>query len=115
MGELMHTQELMDRGSEVVEVAKKAGAEVAEAIVIRRSELSVKVRLGETEKVQEADSYAVGLRVMVGGRSATTHTSDPTAGGRRTLIEDALELARLSEADTLSAPPDAQRTCDNLH
>lgn len=103
----MDHKELIKRGAAVVEAAKKAGADVAEAIVIRRSELSVRVRLGETEKVQEADSYAVGLRVMVEGRSATTHTSDPTDTGRQTMVEDALELARLSEADEFSAPPDA--------
>ena len=103
----MNDQELLDKAAQAVEAAKKAGADVAEAIAIRRSELSLQVRLGEIEQVKEADSYAVGLRVMVEGRSATTNSSDPTANGLATMVEDAMALAQLSEAGEFAAPPDA--------
>jgi PmbA protein len=97
---------LVDLGHSVVERANDAGADVAEAGVHSGSHLSVKVRMGEPELVEEAGSRALGLRVMVGQRVASTYTSDLSEAGQRTLIEDALELARLSEPDEFAGPPD---------
>ena len=97
---------LLELGHSVVDRATAAGADVAEAGVHSGSHLSVKVRMGEPELVEEAGSRALGLRVMVGQRVASTYTSDLSEEGQRTLIEDALELARLSEADPFAGPPD---------
>lgn len=93
--------------AEVVEQARKAGADVAEAIVREGSHLSTKVRLGEPELVEEAGSRSLGLRVMVGQQVAVTYTSDFTLGGRQVLVEDAIELAKLSQPDPHAGPPDA--------
>ncbi len=97
---------LLDLGQSVVERATAAGADVAESGVHSGSHLSVKVRKGKPELVEEAGSRALGLRVMVGKRVASTYTSDLSEAGKRTLIEDALELARLSESDAFAGPPD---------
>lgn len=98
---------LVDLGRSVVERAVEAGANVAEASAHSGSHLSVKVRMRERELVEQAGSRALGLRVMVGKRVASTYTSDLSPAGQRTLIEDALELARLSEADEFAGPPDS--------
>ncbi len=97
---------LVDLGRSVTERAMGAGADVAEASVHDGSHLSVKVRMREPELVEEAGSRGLGLRVMVGQRVASTYTSDLSPSGQRTLIEDAMELARLSEADEFAGPPD---------
>jgi PmbA protein len=97
---------LLDLGRSVVERATGAGADVAEAGVHSGSHLSVKVRMGEPELLEEAGSRALGLRVMVGQRVAATYTSDLSETGLRTLIEDAIELARFSEPDEFAGPPD---------
>ena len=97
---------LVELGRSVVERAIGSGARVAEAVVQSGSHLSVKVRMGEPELVEEAGSRALGLRVMVGQRVASTYTSDLSEAGQSTMIEDALELARLSEADEFAGPPD---------
>ena len=97
---------LVDLGRSVVERAIEGGADVAEAGVHSGSHLSVKVRMGEPELVEEAGSRALGLRVMLGQRVASTYTSDLSDAGQQTLIEDALELARLSESDEFAGPPD---------
>lgn len=97
---------LVDLGRSVVERATVAGADVAEVSVHSGSHLSVKVRMREPELVEEAGSRALGLRVIVGQRVASTHTSDLSPSGQSTLIEDAMELARLSEADEFAGPPD---------
>jgi PmbA protein len=97
---------LIELGHSVTERARRAGADVAEAGVHIGSHLSVKVRMGAPELVEDAGARALGLRVMVGQRVASTYTSDMSESGQRTLIEDALELARLSEADEFAGPPD---------
>jgi len=98
---------LLDLGLSVVERAIGSGATVAEAAVQSGSHLSVKVRMGEPELVEEAGSRALGLRVMLGKRVASTYTSDLSEAGQATMIEDALELARLSETDEFAGPPDS--------
>jgi PmbA protein len=97
---------LVDLGRSVVDRAIEGGADVAEVGVHSGSHLSVKVRMSEPELVEEAGSRALGLRVMVGQRVASTYTSDLSEAGQGTLIEDALELARLSESDEFAGPPD---------
>lgn len=99
-------EHLLELARQVVERARAAGAETAEALGRTQRDLSVKVRLGETEMVEEAGSSALGLRVLKGGRSATTSTSDLTPDGLARLVGDALELAQLSEPDPESEPPD---------
>lgn len=92
--------------ADVVAAARKAGADVAEAIVREGSHLSTKVRLGAPELVEEAGSRSLGLRVMVGQQVAVTYTSDFSQGGRQVLIEDAIELAKLAQPDPHAGPPD---------
>lgn len=98
--------DLIDLGRSVVERARAAGADVAEASVHSGSHLSVKARMREPELVEQAGSRALGLRVMVGQRVASTFTSDLSEAGQHLLIEDALELAKLSEPDEFAGPPD---------
>lgn len=99
--------ELVELGQLVVERARAAGADVAEVSAHSGSHLSVKVRMREPELVEEAGSRALGLRVMLGQRVASTYTSDLSEAGQQLLIEDALELAKLSEPDEFAGPPDA--------
>lgn len=98
---------MIELGSDIVERAQKQGATVAECTVHESAHLSAKVRLGEPELVEEAGSRSVGLRVMIGQKVAVTYTSDLSAGGVTRLIEDALELAQLSQEDPFAGPPDA--------
>ncbi len=102
-----HSKELLDLGAKIVERARKAGADVAEAVVNEGSHLSTKVRLAAPELVEEAGSRSVGLRVICGGRVAVSSTSDLSEFGITRFVEDAMELARLSERDDLAGPPDA--------
>lgn len=100
-------QKLLDLGEQVVEKARKAGADVAEAAVGESAHLSTKVRLGEPELVEEASTKGVGLRVMIGQQVAVTHTSDLTSAGIDRFVQDAVELARLAQPDPFAGPPDA--------
>ncbi len=98
---------LIDLGQKVVDAALAKGATVAEAVVGEGAHLSAKVRLGEPELVEEAGSKSLGLRVMRGQQVAVTFTSDLTPAGLARVVEDALELAALSQPDAWAGPPDA--------
>lgn len=101
--------ELLEVADGVVAAARKAGADVAEATVRGGSHLSTKVRLREPELVEEAGSRSLGLRVMLGQQVAVTYTSDFSAAGRARLVEDVIELAKLSQPDPFAGPPDPSK------
>jgi PmbA protein len=87
------------------ELAKKHGADAAEAQASGGSELTCKVRLGEPELVQEAASKALGLRVFRDHRAALTYTSDLSEAALEKFVADSVELARLAEPDELNELP----------
>ena len=98
---------LMDLAGQVVDKAIAQGATVAEASAGSGWELSTRVRLGEVELVEEAGTRSLSLRVIKGGRVAMTSTSDLTPAGIARCIDDAVELAELSEVDLFAGPAEA--------
>jgi PmbA protein len=98
--------DLRDLATSVVSRAMKAGATAAEAVVREGTEFSTVVRMGEVETLKESGSRAVGLRVFIGQRSASTHTSDFTEDGIQRLISGAVALARVTSEDPYSGIPD---------
>jgi PmbA protein len=102
----IESTDLESLAADVVAMALRAGASDAEAVAREGDEFSVTVRMGEVEKLIESGSRALGLRVFLGQRSASTSTSDLTADGIRQLVEGALALARITEEDPFSGLPD---------
>ena len=110
--------ELESLATDVVKLAMKAGASNAEAVVREGDEFSVNVRMGEVETLKESGSRALGLRVFLGQRSASTSTSDLTGDGIRRLVDGALALAKVTEEDAFAGLPDADEfgtIGDDLH
>src|SRR5689334_590136 len=101
----MTTQLSTDLLSDVVARAIKRGATDAEAVAMETTEFSVEVRLGQIEKVQEAASRGVGLRVLYEGRQASCSTSDVSAEGVEELIANAVEMARRTSVDEAAVLP----------
>ncbi|MEQ9121059.1 MAG: TldD/PmbA family protein, partial [Alphaproteobacteria bacterium] len=56
---------LLDRLSDLVARARRAGADGADAIVVESRSLQVACRLGERETMERAESLELGLRVFV--------------------------------------------------
>jgi len=100
------SRELLKLAAEVVERARRAGADVAEASARGGSELSTRVRMGKPELVEEAGHHSISLRVIRADRVALTSTSDLSARGIERCVEDALMLAELSEPDPFAGPAD---------
>jgi PmbA protein len=99
-------ERLLEVGASVIKRALAGGADVAEAAVGESRHLSAKVRLGQPELVEEAGSKSIGLRVLRGQQVAVTHTSDFSEAGLSRFVQDALELAALSQPDTFAGPPE---------
>jgi len=90
-------EQLVDRVMALVEAAKKAGADAADAVVVRGRSTRVSVRLGKVEGTESAESDDISLRVFLGKRVASvsaTMSSDPAA-----LAERAVAMARVSPED----------------
>jgi PmbA protein len=62
--------------SDILDAAKKAGADAADAVVYNAASLSVACRMGELEKLERAESNDLGLRVFVGRRQAMVSSTD---------------------------------------
>jgi PmbA protein len=91
--------------SEVVNQAIKRGATDVEAVGVESTEFHVEVRLGEVEKLQEAASRGIGLRVLYQGRQASCSTSDVSPRAINELISSAVEMAKLTSIDEAAALP----------
>ncbi|MDX2051564.1 MAG: TldD/PmbA family protein [Polyangiaceae bacterium] len=92
--------------TQVMQAARAKGADVAEVSLGQSWDLSVKVRLGNVELLEEAGSSGLALRVIRGDRVSTTSTTDFSEAGLLRCVEDALMLVELSEADPFAAPAD---------
>ncbi len=99
-------QALTALAADVVARALAGGADVAEAIARSGSDLTTKVRLGEPELVEEAQSRGLGMRVIKDRRVALTSTSDLTPRGLARFVADALELVQISQEDPFAGPAD---------
>jgi PmbA protein len=102
------TSELRDVATQVVELARKAGAREAEAFVERSRQASATVREGEIEELSEASSKGIGLRVIVGGRLGFAATTDLNSDALKTLVSRAIALAKEAAPDEANALPTAK-------
>jgi PmbA protein len=103
----MSEQQLRAAAASAVAQALALGATGAECTLASGSEFSVTVRLGEVEKLKEADSCGAGLRVLLGQRQGSSYTSDLSAEGIRQMVASAMEIARITEPDPFAGLPEA--------
>src|SRR5215831_13887368 len=89
----------------LLEKAKKKGATAADLIMADSESFSSQVRLGEVEKVTNAQEKRLGLRVFFGKRSAITSTSDISADSLDKLLDETCALSQAIAADDYSGLP----------
>lgn len=92
-----NSAKLADAVAALVEAARKAGADAADAVAMRGSSRSVSVRLGKVEGTEASESDDLSLRVFVGRRVASVSANagaDPAQ-----LAERAVAMARVSPED----------------
>lgn len=102
----------LDALGALVEAARKAGADAADAVLVEAASLSVQRRLGKTEQIERAEGFDLGLRVFVGGadgklRQAIVSSTDPSPAGFASLAERAVAMARAVPQDPFGGLADA--------
>ncbi|MDT0506682.1 TldD/PmbA family protein [Novosphingobium sp. MMS21-SN21R] len=88
-----------ERCEALVERARRAGADASDAVYVANASESVQVRLGALEDVERSESEHVGLRVFVGGASASIGSTDLGDEALDELASRAVAMARLAPAD----------------
>ena len=83
----------------LVEAAKRAGADAADAVAVRGVSQGVEVRDGRVEESERSEGDDVGLRVLVGQRQAVVSTNDISGDGVAKLAERAVAMARVAPDD----------------
>jgi PmbA protein len=100
------SSDLKQLAFDVVAKARKAGATDAEAVVYEGEEFGALVRLGQVEQLKESGSRAVGLRVFIGQRTASTSSSDFSSESIDKLVSGAVTLAKITSEDPFAGLPD---------
>jgi len=103
---------LVDRVAALVEAAKKAGADAADAVAVRGRSRSVSVRLGKVESTQSSESDDISLRVFVGQRVASISATAASDAGA--LAERAVAMARVSPEDPYQGLADPARLAKSV-
>jgi PmbA protein len=92
-------QSMLDRLSDVIAKARKAGADAADAICVNGVSLSHAQRLGKIEKLERSEGSDLGLRVFVGKRQAIVSSSDLSAAALDALVERVVAMAKTVPED----------------
>ncbi|MBP1805281.1 TldD/PmbA family protein [Rubellimicrobium aerolatum] len=90
---------LQDLTARLLDEARKAGAEAADALVVQGTQVSVDVRGGRLEEAQRAEGIDLGLRVLIGRRQAVVSSSDRRDATFAAMAERAVAMAREAPED----------------
>ncbi|MAU40783.1 MAG: modulator protein [Kordiimonas sp.] len=101
MAEITATRQqyALDRLSSVIEKARKAGADAADAVMFESTSESISCRKGHVEDIERSENNDLGLRVFVGKRQAIVSTTDVTSEALGTLAERAVSMASVAPED----------------
>ena len=96
----------------LLDAARAAGAEHADALIVHSASLAVQRRLGAIEQLERSESTDLGLRVFLGNRVAIVSGTDATRSGFAALAERAVAMARVVPEDALATLLDAAAPMD---
>lgn len=99
VSDLLDQSALTDIAQRLVEAAKKAGADAADAVAVRGVSQGVEIRDGRVEESERSEGDDVGLRVLVGKRQAVVSTNDISGNNVATLAARAVAMAKVAPED----------------
>ncbi len=105
MASLLDQSKLSELAERLVDAARRAGADAADAVAVRSMSVSVDVRNGEVEESQRSESDDIGLRVLLGKRQAVVSTNDIKANAAE-LAERAVAMAKIAPEDPFAGLAD---------
>ena len=92
-------RDILALAGDLVDRARRAGADAADAVGTEERSLGVTFRLGRLEEIERSESQAIGLRVLIGKRQAIVSTSESSAAALEALVERAIAMARVAPED----------------
>ena len=107
MSDIIDSGVLQTRAAALIDLALKAGADQADAVVVRGRSRSVSVRLGKVEGTDASESDDFSLRVFVGRRVASV-SANP-GFDLKVLAERAVAMAKASPEDPYATLADSER------
>ena len=84
---------------DLIATAKKAGADAADAVLVEGASVSHAQRLGKIEKLERAEGYDLGLRVLIGKRQAIVSSNDKSKDALAELVTRAIAMAKTVPED----------------
>lgn len=102
----------LDLLSALLDRARQAGADEAEAAVSASASVSVSRRMGVTDHLERAERRGLELTVFVGKRSATVSSSEIAPSGFQSLAERAVAMAKIVPEDPFGGLADDAQAAD---
>ncbi len=96
---MLDPKSAQERALALVERARRAGADAADAVYSGDSSESIQVRLGKLEDVERSENEHIGLRVFVGKSSASIGSNDLGDAALDELAARAVAMARSAPED----------------
>ena len=114
---MLNPDQARDKVEQLIEQARRAGADSADALYLGERSSGVQVRMAELEDVSRSEGEGIGLRVFRGTKSASVSSSDLSVEALAALVERSLAMAAeapddpfagLAPSEMLAAPPFAE-------
>lgn len=99
---MLSPEQAKDRAQDLVDRARKAGADTADAVYGANASEGIQIRLGNLEDVERSESEHIALRVFLGHRSASIGSSDLSPAALDELADRAIAMARAAPEDRYS-------------
>ena len=93
------TASLSDLTAALLDAARRAGADSADALAVSGTALSIEIRKGALEQAERSEGVEIGLRVLMGRRQACVSASDTSPATILALAERAVAMAREAPED----------------
>ena len=101
------TERLHEIASEALDAARRLGASDAAVDVSESAGLTVNVRMGQVETIEQTRDKGVGITVYIGKRRGHSSTSDFSSKSLHDAVDAAWQIARHTGEDDCAGLPDA--------
>lgn len=96
---MLTPEQALDRLDHLLGLAKKAGADKADAVYFGEASTGIGVRLGALEDIGRSEGEEIGLRLFLGERTAQVSVSDLSSQALSEAVSRALAMAREATPD----------------
>lgn len=105
-------QDLLNRLDDLIRLAKKKGADNADAVYIRSLSETIEVRNQKLETAETSDNRNIGLRILIGKKQATTSLSDDGHWQAEAIVDELIARAKILPDDPYAIIAPNHKTTD---